>query len=193
MTYRDTLVQLADTTERDVLTIYRSFIDGLLDRDETVRLIAFTISRANGGAIALADMALAAEAMTQLGTPVPVVGVDVPDDYERLAKAASTVLDVAYASTVSEAIVSRLARSEPLEAAATAYGDAMTRSRYTKGWTRRKSASACQLCVWWWRDGRVWPVEHKFQHHKGCTCTPKPVVAKDIKLTHQVARQEGIR
>ncbi|WP_353107739.1 hypothetical protein [Gordonia sp. (in: high G+C Gram-positive bacteria)] len=193
MAYRDTLRQLADDTERQVLTVYRSWLDGLLDQTETIRMIAYLIAQANGRARSLADMAMALQIMVQLDEAVPVPGVDYPDDTPRLLKSASTVLGTAEASEVPEKIVARLARSEPLEAAASAATDSMVRSGLTKGWVRDKSTNACQLCEWWWREGRVWPAEHPFQHHKGCTCSPKPVMKEGIKETWKTARAKGIR
>lgn len=193
MAYRDTLIALSERSERQVLSAYRAFLAGNLSRDETIRYIASAIAVANGQAAALADLALAAEIMAALGEAIPVVGLTPADDVERLTKAATTVLTVAEASEVPEAIISRLARSEPLETAARSYGDAMIRSGRTRGWRRQLSAGACQLCQWWSRDGRIWPAEHPFQHHKGCTCTPKPVIAEGIKETWKTAREKGIR
>lgn len=188
MALTDTLKALASDTEQVVIAAYRSYLEGLIDRDDTVALIAQAIAEANGRARSLADMAVAAQVMIELQEPVPVSGVDYPNDVPRLQKAADTVLTVAEGSEVPEAIIGRLARSEPLEAAASTYSDAMVRSGVTKGWVRQKSASACQLCEWWWRSGRVWPAEHPFQHHKGCTCTPKVVLKKGIKETGYTRR-----
>lgn len=196
MTYRDTLVRLAEDSERRVLAAYNAYLSGALSRDEAVHVIASLVAAANGQAVALADLAFAAEVMAQLGVqfPVPTQGAEPgTSDLDRLTKAASTVLDVAEASPVSTAIIARLARSEPLGSAANAYSDSMIRSGKTKGWVRQKSANACQLCTWWWREGRIWPAEHPFQHHKGCTCTPKPVIAEGIRETWKTARAKGIR
>ena len=101
--------------------------------------------------------------------------------------------NVAQASPVPAAIVGRLARAEPLETASTAYTDAMVRSGTSRGWVRQRSAGCCQLCTWWWREGRVWPAEHPFQRHKGCTCTPKPVIRNNIRETGYTAQLKGIR
>ncbi|WLP90082.1 hypothetical protein [Gordonia sp. NB41Y] len=193
MAYRDHLVALSERSERQVLAAYNAWLSGALSRDECIQYIASAIAVSNGQADALARMAYASELMTQLGTPAPVVSSVRPDDLDRLTKAAGTVLDVAEASAVSQTIVARLARCEPLETAAKSYSDSMIRSGKTKGWVRQKSAKACQLCTWWWREGRVWPAEHPFQHHKGCTCTPKPVIAEGIKETWKTAREKGIR
>ena len=193
MTYRDSLIRLSEASERQVLAAYRAFLSGALSRDECVQYIASAIAVSNGQAFALADLAFAAEMMTQLGEAAPVTGVTAPDDLDRLTKAATTVLEVADASPVPTAIIARLARSEPLESAANAYSDSMIRSGKTKGWVRQKSANACQLCEWWWREGRVWPAEHPFQHHKGCTCVPKPVIREGIRETWATAQAKGIR
>lgn len=44
------------------------------------------------------------------------------------------------------------------------------------GWTREMEATACQLCRWWDRNGRVWPVTKRMPTHKGCACSQKPVI-----------------
>jgi hypothetical protein len=77
----------------------------------------------------------------------------------------------------------RLARAEPLETAQRASVDAMAAQPLVEGWTRAMDADPCQLCVWWWREGRIWPKAHPFQSHKGCNCTPKVVLAKSIQST----------
>ena len=96
-------------------------------------MMAAAIAQANSRAYALADLSLAATVMLGTGDAVSVVGVLPPsDDTERLSKAATTVLDVAQASDTPKAIVGRLARAEPLESAANAYGQAMHRQPLVK-------------------------------------------------------------
>lgn len=194
MSYTDTLHRLGTASERAVLSVYAAFLDGSLSRADTVAYMAGLIARYNGRARSLADLAMAAELMAALGEPVPATGITMPaGEPARLAKAAGTVLVVAEESDVPQAIVARLARCEPLAAAADTYTDVMIRSGRTRGWTRHISSGACQLCRWWWRDGRVWPAEHPFQHHKGCTCSPKPVVTEGIRETWKTARATGLR
>ena len=179
MTYRDALVSLSDDCVKQVMGIYALFVAGTLTEEQTVTAIANIIAVANQRAYALADVALAATIVVQLGQPVATVGVlPSTSDVDRLTKAAATVLKVAEGSEVPEAIVGRLARAEPLETAAGAYSDAMKASPHVGGWVRNISGGACQLCTWWWREGRVWPADHRMPTHKGCTCTPKPVVAQ---------------
>lgn len=77
----------------------------------------------------------------------------------------------------------RLARAEPLDSAQRFSMDAIKKQRHVEGWTRQMDADPCQLCKWWWREGRIWPKEHPFQRHKGCNCQPKIVVAEHIQST----------
>jgi hypothetical protein len=196
MTYRDTLTTLADQSENQALTLF-SQLD-VLGAEMFAAMLAALIAQHNGRAAALAELALAAELMTQLRTPVPVAALPAATtahylDVERLRKAATTVLDAADTSEVPEAIVGRLARSEPLETAANTYSQAMRRAPLVKGWVRQLSPTACQLCRWWWREGRVWPAEHPMPVHKGCTCTPKPVLAEHIKSTGYTRRLRNAR
>jgi hypothetical protein len=184
MTYQDEIIALADSTDREVQAVYAAYMAEQLTAAETATLMAMAIARANSTAYTLADVSLAATLTLAVAEPVPVVGV-LPraDDVDRLLKAATTVLDVAHDSEMPDAIVSRLARSEPLESAAHAYSAAMQEQPLVEGWTRNMDADPCQLCRWWWREGRIWPKEHPFQTHKGCACTPKPVLARSIQST----------
>ena len=79
--------------------------------------------------------------------------------------------------------IERLARSELLEAAQNATIDAMQQQPLVEGWTRQMDDDPCQLCRWWWREGRIWPKEHPFQSHKGCNCQPKVVLTEHIEST----------
>ncbi|WP_145982360.1 hypothetical protein [Rhodococcus sp. MTM3W5.2] len=127
--------------------------------------------------------------MLELATPVETAGVVRPvEDLDRLHKASTTVLLVAEASAAPEAIVGRLARSEPLESAARAYGQAIASNKRVKGWIRQRSPGSCQLCEWWWRDGRVWPADHRMPTHKGCTCHQKPVLRDEVQSTGYTRR-----
>lgn len=122
---------------------------------------------------AVIDLSLAAALTVQTGQAVAPQGLTAPaDDPDRLTKAASTL---AALEDVTPERWERLARSEPLEAAARAYSDGVRRSPHVTGWTRGLSANACQLCRWWSRDGKVWPDDHPMPTHKGCTCNPAPV------------------
>jgi hypothetical protein len=189
VTYREVLLDLSRECERQVLAVYALYAEGTITAQEAETLIATIIAAHNSQASALADVSLATTIMLSLGREVPTAGILPPaDDVARLEKSASTVLTVARGSQVPEAIVGRLARSEPLQTASLAYAEGMKTSSYVTGWVRNLSAGACQLCRWWSRDGVVWPKDHPFQSHKGCSCTPRPVVAENIQSTAYTRR-----
>ncbi|ETZ44227.1 hypothetical protein L837_4353 [Mycobacterium avium MAV_061107_1842] len=80
-----------------------------------------------------------------------------------------------------------------MEAAQNATIDAIQQQPLVEGWTRAMDADPCQLCRWWWREGRIWPKEHPFQSHKGCNCAPKVVLAENIESTMYTRRLERER
>lgn len=179
MNYRDLVDKLGQATADRVVAIWASYLEGLLDHDEAVDLIAVTITAANERATTLADLGLAATLTVATRTPVVPQGLRRPaGDLSRLAKAATTLLGI---KDVTEERIARLGRSEALNAAQDARSAGIGQSRLVRGWTRSLSANACQLCRWWWRDGRVWPADVAIQRHKGCSCTQTPVLAEDVK------------
>lgn len=137
----------------------------------------------NQRAVSLAVTGFSAQASIATGTPVPASVLSIPDDTDRLAKAASTVLDVARASDVPDTIIARIGRAEPLNTAARSYSGQLAESPLVEGWVRNMDADPCQLCQWWWREGRIWPKDHPFQTHHGCACVPRPVWSKEIQST----------
>ena len=192
--------KLADATAAEVLRIYTTE-----DDDTAIVLIAGVINRANATAVSLGDTYLASQIEEQTGTATPTTGIPPADDSERLMKAAQTVLkgrpqpetpgtaenrsapqpgtENLPAEDTARNRLERLARSEPLETAQKATHEAMQKQPLVEGWVRQFDADPCQLCVWWWREGRVWPKEHPFQSHKGCNCHPRVVLRKSIKST----------
>lgn len=182
MSYRDTLTELSGEAEQQAVALYLAWETGQIDDATFVAVLAAIVAAANNRAAALADLSLAATITAALQAPVPTLGLTPPaDDHDRLTTAASTLLGTLTTTPDPQARVARLGRSEPLTTAARAYSEGMARSRHVTGWTRGLSPSACQLCRWWARDGRVWPDDHPLKTHKGCTCYANPVVAAAIR------------
>lgn len=188
MSFRTELIGLGSTAEKSVIEVYRRFLDGTITRDMAVELISVLVQKFNLQAAALADLSLAATLMVETAAPVPITATSAAVEVDRLSKAASTALTVAEASEVPEAIIARLARAETFNAGQGAYSTGIASSPHTAGWIRGISPNCCQLCEWWWRDGRVWPKAHPMPRHKGCTCSPIPVVRSDIKSTGHTRR-----
>lgn len=179
--------RLAADTERAVLAIYQRWATGDIDRDTAALLIAAAINRANASATVLADVWLAAQIEHAASVPATTVGILAADNSERLLKAAGTVLAE---PDTADTRLARLARAEPLDAGQQATTEAIKEQPMVQGWTRQMDADPCQLCRWWWREGRIWPKAHPFQRHKGCNCQPRIVLARNIKSTRYTRKHE---
>lgn len=172
MTYREQIRTLGEQAAEQVAAIFATWDRGDLEDEEAVELLAAFIAGANSRAVALADLALAATLMQQLGVPVATLGLTPPvGDADRLHKAAATILSI---PDVTLERVQRLARAEPLGAASKAFSQGIEKSPHVTGWVRSVSGSGCELCTWWARDGQVWPADHPMPTHKGCTCSQIP-------------------
>lgn len=190
--YQITLLALAAESETAALGLWSQIDD--LGEDVFTAALAATLATHQSRAASLAATAWAAQATVAVGEAVPVTPIVLPEwEIDRLARAATTVTEVARESPVPEKIIGRIARAEPLKTASDTYHDQLSTSELVEGWTRGMDADPCQLCVWWSRDGRVWPKQHPFQRHTGCACVPVPVWRKEIRSTEYTRRLEGIR
>ncbi len=158
--------------------MYTAYQAGRLARDQAEALIVAVVNVANAAAVTVADAGLSVQIEHATGLPTPATGIAPADGTERLQKAVHTILEEEQPDPElpdnTEMRIERLARSEPLEAAQNATIDAMQQQPLG----RAMDADPCQLCRWWWREGRIWPKEHPFQSHKGCNCQPKVVVRR---------------
>lgn len=178
--YQAATERVAADADRLTRAFATAALAGKLSQAGAVAKIAAAVNRANAMAVTLAD-AYVARAIEELsGVPTPTVGVLPVDDSERLVKAAETVMTD---PTDRDMRLTRFARSEPFAAAQKATGQAMKGQTLVEGWVRQFDADPCQLCKWWWREGRVWPKDHPFQSHHHCNCQPRIVLVKNIKST----------
>lgn len=169
MSYRDALDALSAQGEAALVETWRLLAGGIIDRPGAVARIVSTVGLTNAQAVALADQAVAATLMLQLGQPVAPIGVLPADESERLTAAALTLIDQAgEGDTVAR--FARLGRAEPLDAAQRAWGQAIDASEYVVGWRRGLSSGACELCRWLEKDGMVYPTSRGMHHHTGCRC-----------------------
>lgn len=138
--------------------------------------------------------------------PVSSDEVDRWTDPDRLEKAVNTILrsqededDTPRSSQGMgerpgpENRLERLGRSEVAETGQNALHAALQTTEGVEGWRREMEPGACQLCQWWWREGRIWPKAHPMPKHKGCECTPEIVVAEagtilETEKTKRMAR-----
>ena len=91
--------------------------------------------------------------------------------------------------------IERLVRGEITQAAQDAYGDTMRSIPEVEGWVRGLDSGACELCHWWWREGRVFHPTTPLQRHTGCMCHQVPTIKKtrNFQTEKQADRAAGLR
>lgn len=179
MSYRENLRKLGADTSGRVMGHYAMYNSGRITASQFASTVASTIAKANGRAVVMADLSLAATLSVEMGIPVTTLGLQLPDgELERLRKAASTLLDLAEDTPDPAARIGRLGRVEPIDAAGKAYSKGTRLSPHVVGYRRGLSGDPCELCQWLHKDGYVYPAEQEMNQHKGCTCTQQPVTRR---------------
>ena len=186
MSYQGALTRLRADVTRQVLTVWRAYGLGRIDRAALIALSARIIAEANATAVGVADLAFSAE-LTRATATVQLPNGRLPRAYDqaRLERGFSTLLDAASDGEDVTARLERFASAEPLSAATDTYAANVQDTPTVEGWVRQLDADPCQLCRWWWREGRVWPSSWSMQHHPGCECTQRIVVAPKIQRVYQ--------
>lgn len=159
-------------SETKITAAWATYAQGHIDRPRFLQLAAAILGQSGAKAATLADLAVATEMTRLRGRIFPSTGVDAAIKRPTYLTALQTVLDGDGDLLMQ---LGRLALNAPLQAAQTAYGDAIAASG-ARGWVRQLEADPCQLCRWWWREGRVWPTDHPMPTHPGCDCVARPVI-----------------
>lgn len=191
MSYEVTLRELSEKNKTLLLRLWSAVEQGALTQAEFPTVAAQVVAVANERGRAAAEIALNGYLTAAAGeVTAPVVVATVVDDRGRLEKALATIM------ATDQDIIMQLERIgvvEPLEAAARRMSEGIQRDQRVKGWVREMEADACQLCRWWWREGREWPAEHLMPTHKGCVCTQLPVTRHRIASTTYTRKLERAR
>lgn len=188
MRFQDQLRDLARATGLDARALVEAAEAEGIPWQDIAYLIASRVQAGNLQAMRLAEaalMILELQADISAGVVTGAASVAEADrwtDHDRLQVAATTILTDRNPDTVLSR-VERLGRSEVVGTGQGAYHDGMQTTEGIEGWRRDLEGGACQLCTWWWRDGRVWPKDHPMQKHTGCECTQEAVIAPSIQKT----------
>ena len=178
MTYQETLTQLQDTTARAVLSLHAQLEAGTLTGAEFMDLAALVLETARRQGLSLGALSIRAYLEQVTGepqpAPVPTPPPETPDR-QRIRAGLDTVLAGPHEQIATR--LERIALNEPIEAATSGAEQAIRADSRVKGWTRGLEADACEMCVWWWRQGRVWQSDHPMPRHTGCVCNPVPAIA----------------
>lgn len=173
--YEERLRRLAARIARAVLRLWLRVDEGNLPAAAFTDLTVGIISVGNRRGRTLARLTLRAEVEALTFTPSPVPDYPEPDDGPRLRKALDTIQE---SGLDTEMQLERLATDEPINAATTAFSDGIREHPLIHGWVREMDSDPCELCVWWWREGRVWHPDHPMPRHTGCACRPRPTTTR---------------
>lgn len=187
MSYMEALGNLGQTTERELVRLFNEYLAGSILAAQFVDLATVAVSLGQAQGRMLAEVSLLAwmQARGVRVEPVAAHRLAHYADSERVRKGLETIVaaGVLEPDTASTRL-KRFGYAETVEASQRAFGQAMKESPHVGGWVRGLEPDACELCVWWAREGRVWPSDHSMPTHKGCICTPIPVEeqAAPVKL-----------
>lgn len=191
MSYMDALGNLGRTTERELVRLLGLYTAGQLMATQFVDLATVAVSLGQQQGRIMAEVALMAwlEASGKRVEPVAAPKLQHYADSDRVRRGLETIVAAGVLDPAdTEMRVKRFGYSETVESSQRAFGQAMQDSGQVTGWTRGLEPDACELCQWWSRDGRVWPVEHSMPTHKGCICTPIPSDAAVVPSVGKDAR-----
>lgn len=169
------LGRLAKAQQARVAALWAQVGDGTVTVDEFVLMAENVVLAGNATGYALGTLTV--RDAVEVGTAAPQITALAANahhlDRGRVTDALRTILDAQETDTLMQ--LTRLADNEPKQAAADGAADVIRSNGAVTGWRRSLNSTACQLCRWWSREGRVWPAEHPMPRHTGCTCTQEPI------------------
>lgn len=179
MKFQDLLDQLGRRAKRDAEEIANRYLAGGYESlDEAAEALALVVRSHNIQGSVLGE-ASCREILTGLGDStfhkITPGTLDHWEDHARLSAAAITALSVEDSAVMASG---RLALGEVIAVSQKAYAGILEQSSAVEGFKRGLEKDACQLCRWWWREGRVWPKWYTMPTHVGCTCTQVPVMVE---------------
>lgn len=166
----DTLGRAAQRVADQLVALHARHEAGRITREEFIALALVFLDAARARAVALADVALAAELSRLRRTVVNPVGLEPPPSLTE--DVVNGTLDSDPYRLDAVAAVAVLGRAVTLDAAQRATQDGM-RAQDVGYWTRVPNTGACEVCEDL-ADGLV-SVDEVMWTHKGCGCAQRPV------------------
>lgn len=176
------LQQLGERTARQVLQVLDQLDRGIITAEQLPELVAVLVKLGADQAATLTVSELV-HTLTAAGAPpdrLPALaGVAAHASVSGAERAAGTIMAGPVETRAGR--LERLARGAVARAGQDSREGAIRSSELVEGWTRGLDSTACQLCRWWWREGRVWPKQHRMPRHTGCSCVQVPALSRDIR------------
>lgn len=186
------LHELGERTARQVLALLDQLDTGALQLAQVPELAAVLVKLGADQAAALGVSELVQQMAAAGVPPSRLPSVSDVTAYTSLANAETAAATVVAGPREQVATrLDRLARGAVARGAQDARESALQRSELVQGWTRGIDSTSCQLCVWWWREGRVWPKDHHMPRHPGCTCVQVPKLVDNLQGVSRAARNDS--
>ena len=175
--FEDMLEQLRDQGRRSVLNTWRLYEDGLIDYDTFIDVASTLLAHIAERGAAYGRLSYHQIIATMTGGEIGATSSNVGVIREMttptgVGRALDTI-----AKGEPERILTRLARLGsivPIEETQAGYAEELQADPKIEGWIRGLNDTACELCEFWYWDGRIWPKDHPMPTHKGCMCQQIP-------------------
>lgn len=193
--FEDVLQRLGEQGQAALRDSYRLWQEGYISRDTFEDVSQYLLEYVNEQSAVYGRMSYAALSQEMTGRVPELSRVVAGAGATRLRIAAKSLETVLASDPATiEGKLERLGNNMPMQTAQLAYEEELKSDTAVEGWTRGMNDDACQLCQWWYRDGRIWPKEHSFQTHSGCRCQQVPEWSRSIaetKYTRALIRRRG--
>lgn len=185
-TFDQTLKRLSETTGRSVSALPGLMQRGQIGRAQVQSMAQGILEVAGTQGAVYGQISYAEYAAVMTGESPTVVATTERTVRHSQRSIAAKSLETVMAGP-DDALESRLLQlgeNLPVQAVQNSYGDSLRADTRVEGWQRGLEPDGCQLCVWWWREGRIWPKLHPMPTHTGCRCQQIPTfVPGEIQQT----------
>jgi hypothetical protein len=186
--FEDLVTNLGQVAADGMAVAYAAWQSGKMTTPEFEDLVVRAVATVNGYARAGADVIGTKYVGDLTGrqlTPAGATVVNLTTEYDRLSKAAATMVKAVDTDADVAMQLDRMARNEPAEAAQRQMVHTY-RGHGVKGYRRHTDSDPCELCVWLVKAhldpegiGYIYPANKPMHRHTGCKCTPIPAIRKE--------------
>lgn len=182
LSFEEMLERLGRQGRLALLDTWKLYKEGYIARDTFIDVSATLLEHISDQSANYGRISYGAVMAQTTGQPLPAPSAI--GGNSRKAKIAQSIETIMDGETSDQSFrLGRLGYVVPMEETQQAYQIELQRDTKVEGWQRGLNSDACELCRWWWREGRIWPKDHPMPTHKGCKCQQVPKYAERIQET----------
>lgn len=197
-TFDETLKRLGSTTGRSVNDLAEMYRRGQIGRRQLQSMTVGMLEVAGTQGAIYGQLAYAEYAAAMTGEAPPVIATAQQAVQHNQRTIAAKSIDTVMSGPDNELAGRLLQVGEnlPVQAVQNSYAESLRADSRVEGWERGLEPDGCQLCVWWWRNGRVWPKVHPMPTHTGCRCQQIPTFVQgavtDTIKSREIQQREAV-